>query len=77
MGCVGTPEELLFTYEQAVHYRRGRDNLQLVVGADMPTEERHHLSGATISELSAQQTAVEAGDAPGPSSTVQLTRCPK
>ena len=59
MGRVGTPEKQLFTYEQAVHYRRGRDNLQLVVGADIPTEERHHLSGASISELSTRQTAVE------------------
>ncbi len=56
MGRVGTPEDPLFTYEQAVHYRRGRDNLQLVVGADIPTEERDHLSRATIS----RQTDVEA-----------------
>ncbi len=60
MGRVGTPEDPLFTYEQAVHYRRGRDNLQLVVGADIPTEERDHLSRATISELSKRQTDVEA-----------------
>ena len=59
IGRVGTPEEPLFTYEQAVHYRRGRDNLQLVVGADIPAEERDRLSKATISELSTRQTTVE------------------
>ncbi len=60
MGRVGTPEDPLFTYEQAVHHRRGRDNLLLVVGTDIPTEERDRLSEATISELSNRQTAVEA-----------------
>ncbi len=60
MGRVGTPEDPLFTYEQAVHHRRGRHNLLLVVGADIPTEERDHLSEATISELSKKQTDVEA-----------------
>ncbi len=60
IGRVGTPEEPLFTYEQAVHYRRGRDDLLLVVGADIPTEERDHLSKATISEFSKRQTDVEA-----------------
>ncbi len=60
IGRVGTSEEPLFTYEQAVHHRRGRDNLLLVVGADIPTEERDHLSEATISELSKRQTDVEA-----------------
>ncbi len=59
VGRVGTPEDPLFTYEQAIHYKRGRDDVQLVVGADIPTEERHHLSGATISELSTRQTTVE------------------
>ncbi len=60
MGRVSTPEDLLFTYKQAVHHRRGRDNLLLVVGADIPTEERDRLSEATISELSTRQIAVEA-----------------
>ncbi len=60
LGRVGTPEELLFTYEQAVHHRKGRDNLLLVVGADIPTEERYRLSEATITELTKRQTDVEA-----------------
>ena len=55
----GTPEGPLFTYEQAIHHRRGRDNLQLVVGTDIPTEERDRLSRATIAELNNHQTAVE------------------
>ncbi len=59
VGRVGTPEEPLFTYEQAVHHRRGRDNLQLVVGTDIPSEERDHLSRATISEFNNRQTTVE------------------
>ena len=59
IGRVGTPEEPLFTYEQVVHHRRGRNNLQLVVGTDIPTEERDHLSRATIAELNNHQTAVE------------------
>ncbi len=60
LGRVGTPEEPLFTYEQAVHHRRGRDNLLLVVGADIPTKERDRLSEATITELTKKQTDVEA-----------------
>ncbi len=59
LGRVGTPEEPLFTYEQAVHHRRGRNNLQLVVGTEIPTEERDRLSRATIAELNNHQTAVE------------------
>ena len=59
MGRVGTPEEPLFTYEQAVHHKRGRDDLQLVVGKDIPTEERDGLSSATNSMLLHHQTAVE------------------
>ena len=60
IGRVGTPEDPLFTYEQAVHHRRGRENLLLVVGAAIPTKERDRLSEATISELSKRQTDVEA-----------------
>ena len=56
---MGTPEEPLFTYEQAVHHRRGRDDLQLVVGKDIPTEERDRLSKAKITKLLDHQTAVE------------------
>ncbi len=59
IGRVGTPEEPLFTDEQAVHHRRGPDNLQLVEGIDIPTEERDRLSRATIAELTTHQTAVE------------------
>ncbi len=59
VGRVGTPEEPLFTYEQAVHYRRGRDDLHLVVGRDIPTEERDSLSQAKINKLRNYQTAVE------------------
>ena len=58
-GRVGTPEEPLFTYEQAVHHRRGRDDLRLVVGKDIPTEERDGLSRAKIAVLHDHQTAVE------------------
>ncbi len=60
IGRVGTPEDQLFTYEQAVHHRRGRADFLLVVGAAIPTEERHHLSEATITGLSKKQTDVEA-----------------
>ncbi len=60
IGRVGTPEEPLFTYEQAVHFRKGQDDLLLVVGADIPTEERHHLSEATINALTKQLNDVEA-----------------
>ncbi len=60
IGRVGTPEDPLFTYEQAVHHRRGREDFMLVVGAAIPTEERDHLSEATITELSKRQTEVEA-----------------
>ncbi len=60
IGRVGTPEALLFTYEQAVHHRRGCEDLLLVVGAAMPTEERDHLTEATITELNKRQTGVEA-----------------
>ncbi len=59
VGRVGTPEEPLFTYEQAVHHRRGRDDLQLIVGRDIPTEERDSLSTATIDKLRHLQAAVE------------------
>ncbi len=54
------PEKPLFTYEPAVHHRRGRDDLLLVVGTDIPTKERDRLSEATISQLNARQTTVEA-----------------
>ncbi len=64
VGRVGTPEEPLFSYEQAVHHRKGRDNLLLVVGAAIPTEERDHLSAATISELNTRQAEVEAHQLP-------------
>ncbi len=64
IGRVGTPEDPLFTYEQAVHHRRGREDLLLVVGAAIPTQERDHLSEATISELSKRQTDVEAHQLP-------------
>ncbi len=50
IGRVGMPEDPLFTYEQAVHHRRGREDLLLVVGAAIPTEERDHLSEATIKQ---------------------------
>ncbi len=56
---MGTPEEPLFTYEQAVHHRRGRDDLQLVVGRDIPTEERDGLSSAKNATLLRHQNAVE------------------
>ena len=59
IGRVGTPEEPLFTYEQAVHHRRGWDDLQLVVGTDIPTEERDGLSKAKITKFHNHQTAVE------------------
>ncbi len=60
MGRVGTPEDSLFTYEQAVHHRRGREDLMLVVGAAIPTEERDRFSEATISVLQKRQAEVEA-----------------
>ena len=59
IGRVGTPEEPLFTYEQAVHHRKGRDDLQLVVGKDIPTEERDNLSKAQITRLQDHQKDVE------------------
>ncbi len=64
IGRVGTPEDPMFTCEQAVHHRRGRDNLLFVVGADIPTEERDRLSEATISGLNTRQTALEAHKLP-------------
>ncbi len=51
MEQVGTPEEPLFTYEEAVHHRRGHNDLELHVGADIPTEERDHLSRAFATTL--------------------------
>ncbi len=60
VGRVATPEDPLFTYEQAVHHRRGREDLMLVVGAAIPTEERDHLSEATILALQKRQAEVEA-----------------
>ncbi len=51
IGRVGTPENPMFTYEQVAHHRRGRDDFLLVVGADILTKERDHLSEATITEL--------------------------
>ncbi len=59
VGRVGTPKEPLFTYEQAVHHRKGREDFQLIVGRDIPTEERDHLSTATNAKLLAYQNAVE------------------
>ncbi len=59
IGRVGTPEEPRFTYEQAVHHRKGRDDLQLVVGKDIPTEERDSLSKAKIAKLQDHQNDVE------------------
>ncbi len=56
------PEDPLFTYEQAVHHRRGRTDFLLVMGVAIPTEERVHLSESTITELSKKQTDVEAHD---------------
>ncbi len=64
LGRVATPENPLFTYEQAVHHRRGRSDFLLVVGAAIPTEERDRLSEATITELSKKQTDVEAHQLP-------------
>ncbi len=55
IGRVGTPEEPLFTYEQAVHHRRGRDDLQLVVGKDIPTEERDDKKGTLDCGLTLDQ----------------------
>ncbi len=59
MGRVATPEDPLFTYEQAVHHRRGYEELLLVVDAAILTEERDHLSDATITELHKRQAEVE------------------
>ncbi len=59
MARVGMPEDPLFTYEQAVHHRRGCEDFLLVVGAAIPTEERDHLSEATITELHKRQVGVE------------------
>ena len=59
IGRVGTPEEPQFTYEQAVHHRKGRDDLQLVVGKDIPTEERDSLSQVKIAMLRDHQDDVE------------------
>ncbi len=64
VGRVGTPEEPLFTYEQAVHHRRGRDDFQLIVGRDIPTEEKDSLSTATIDKLRHLQAAVESHKLP-------------
>ncbi len=61
---MGKPEDPLFTYEQAVHHRRGREDFLFVVGAAIPTEERDHLSEAAISELSKRQTNMEAHQLP-------------
>ncbi len=60
IGRVGTSEDPLFTYEQAVHHRRGREDLMLVVGVAIPTDERNHLSEATITEFHKRQAEVEA-----------------
>ena len=64
VGRVGTPEEPLFTYEQAVHHRRGKDDFQLIVGRDIPTEEKDSLSTATIDKLCQLQAAVESHKVP-------------
>ncbi len=60
VGKVGTPEDPLFTYEQAVHHRRGRKDFMLCVGAAIPTEEKDRLSEATIKILQNSQAEVEA-----------------
>ncbi len=59
LGRVGTPEEPLFTYEQAINHRKGWDNLHLVVGKEIPTEERDNLSQAQIAKLKKHQNTVE------------------
>ncbi len=64
VGRVGTPEEPLFTYEQAVHHRRGRDDFQLIVGRDIPAEEKDSLSTATIDKLRHLQAAVKSHKLP-------------
>ncbi len=64
VGRVGTPEDPLFTYEQAVHHRRGRTDLQLVTGRDSLTEEKDSLSTATIDKLCQLQAAVESHKLP-------------
>ncbi len=88
---IRTLENPLFTYEQAVHHRRGQEDLLLCVGADISTEEKDHLSEATIKMLKDSQADVEAKqlpklprgvlprgwDAPGPLSTAQLKKCLK
>ncbi len=59
MGEVGTPEDSQFTYEEAVHHRRGRTDLVLHVGRNIPTEENAKLSYASGLTLKRLQTAVE------------------
>ncbi len=58
------PENPLFMYEQAVHHRWGQEDLLLCVGADIPTEEKDHLSEATIKMLKDSSTDVEANQLP-------------
>ncbi len=62
VGKLRTPEDPLFTYEQAVHHRWEREDL--VVGAAIPTEEREHLSEATITAFQKSQAEVEANRLP-------------
>ncbi len=64
VGAVGTPEDPLFTYEQAVHHRRGREDLMLVVGTAIPTEKKDRLSEASITSLQKLQAEVEANRLP-------------
>ncbi len=45
-GEVGTPENLHSTYEKAVHNRRGRTDLVLHAGRNIPTEVNANLSQA-------------------------------
>ncbi len=60
---MGTPEEPLFTYDP-VHHSWGRDDLELHVGADIPTEEKVHLSQASGPTLKKLKISVEANRPP-------------
>ncbi len=51
IGKVGTPEDPQFTYEEAMHHRCGRTNLELHAGRSISTEENAKLSQATALTL--------------------------